>query len=77
MLKKRMITMQIESDYTTSVISSVMNLLWEVMKVKPKIRCSSFGDEQIQEFVVTFVATDEKFAIVEERMERYFKYVLE
>lgn len=77
MLKKRIVTIQIERELTTSVIGYVMNLFWDVMKIKPNIENDSFHDEPVQEFIITFAATDEKFAMVEKRLEKYFPEVLD
>lgn len=77
MLKKRIVTIQIERELTTSVIGYVMNLFWDVMKIKPNIENDSFHDEPVQEFIITFAATDEKFTIVENRLEKYFPEVLD
>lgn len=77
MLKKRIVTIQIERELTTSVIGYVMNLFWDVMKIKPNIENDSFHDEPVQEFIITFAATNEKFAIVENRLEKYFREVLD
>lgn len=77
MLKKRIVTIQIERELTTSVIGYVMNLFWDVMKIKPNIENDSFHDEPVQEFIFTFAATDEKFSMVENRLEKYFPEVLD
>lgn len=77
MLKKRIVTIQIERELTTSVIGYVMNLFWDIMKVKPNIENDSFHDEPVQEFIITFAATDEKFTMVENRLEKYFPEVLD
>lgn len=77
MLKKRIVTIQIEKELTTSVIGYVLSLFWDVMKIKPNIENDSFHDEPIQEFIITFAATDEKFNIFKKRLEKYFQKVLE
>lgn len=77
MLKKQILTIRIEKELTSSVIGYVLNLFWDVMRIKPDIINDSFHDEQVQEFIFTFAATDEKFSMVENRLEKYFPEVLD
>lgn len=77
MLKKQVLTIRIDKELTSSVIGHVLNLFWDVMRVKPDIINDSFHDEPVQEFIFTFAATDEKFTMVENRLEKYFTEVLD
>lgn len=76
MIKKKTLTIQVEKEYAKSVISTVKNLLWSNLQVSPFIESNSFDDEPEQEYTFYFVATDEKYNTIEDRLKSYFKSIL-
>lgn len=76
MIKKQKLTIEVETEYSPSVISSVKNVLWEQLKVSCSIQSISFNDEPSQEFTFYFVSTNEKYNVILERLKSYFYDVL-